>query len=192
MATKKMKEATMGDLQRNWGWVLGLGILFVILGFIGLGSVVGLTLFSILFFGALLIICGITQIIDVFQHKEWKGIIWQALIAVLYIAAGCVVFYDPTLASALFTAILAGILIVIGLTRIIMAFTLKESKGWLWLLLAGITAIVLGVLIMMHWPMSGFWVIGLFIAIEIMVTGWTYIFIALALRGERSKSLKKA
>ena len=180
--TKEIDPPVVVDLNRNWGWILGLGILFVILGCIGLGMVVGLTLVSMIFFSALLIIAGITHIVDVFKHREWKGIIWQSLIAILYIVAGCVVFYDPFLASTLITALLAGLLIVIGLTRIIMAFSLKDSKGWIWLLLAGITAMILGALILMQWPVSGLWVIGLFIAIEMIVTGWTYIFIAFALR----------
>lgn len=180
--TKEINPPVVVDLNRNWGWILGLGILFVILGCIGMGMVVGLTLVSMIFFAALLVIAGITHIVDVFKHREWKGIMWQSLIAVLYIVAGCVVFYDPFLASTLITALLAGVLIVIGLTRIFMAFALKDSKGWIWLLLAGITAMILGVLILMQWPISGLWVIGLFIAIEMIVTGWTYIFIAFALK----------
>ena len=172
----------IGELKRNWGWILGLGILFLILGCVGLGMVIGLTLVSMFFFGALLIVGGISHIVDVFKYKEWKGMIWQALIAVLYIAGGCIVLYDPFLASTLITAILAGVLIVIGFTRIIMAIALKDSKGWGWLFLAGLTAIILGVLIMLQWPISGLWVIGLFIAIEMIVNGWTYIFIAISLR----------
>ncbi len=180
--TKDLSQSDVRELKRNWGWILGLGILFLILGCIGLGMVVGLTLVSMIFFSALLIIAGITHIVDVFKHRDWKGITWQSLIAALYIVAGCVVFYDPFLASTLITAILASLLIVIGLTRIIMAFALKDSEGWIWLLLAGITAVILGILILIQWPISGLWVIGLFIAIEMIVTGWTYIFIALSLR----------
>ncbi|CEG55798.1 HdeD family acid-resistance protein [Legionella fallonii] len=180
--TQEVSKSDLRELKRNWGWILGFGILFLILGCIGLGMVVGLTLVSMIFFSALLIIAGITHIVDVFKHRDWKGIIWQSLIAILYIVAGSIIFYDPFLASTLITAILAGLLIVIGVTRIIMAFALKDSTGWIWLLLAGITAIILGILILIQWPISGLWVIGLFIAIEMIVTGWTYIFIALSLR----------
>lgn len=180
--SRAVSKPNIAGLKRNWGWVLGMGILFLFLGCMGLSMVMGLTLMSMFFFGALLVIGGVSHIVDVFQHREWKGMIWQSLIAVLYIAAGCIVFYDPFLASTFITAILAGVLIVIGLTRIIMAFALKRANGWAWLLLAGITAIILGVLIILQWPMSGLWVIGLFIAIELIVNGWTYIFIALSLR----------
>lgn len=188
MATKtKVVESTAVDLRRNWGWLLALGILFIFLGCVGLGMVVGLTLASMLFLGVLLVIAGISQIIDAFYSKQWKGVVWHAFIAVLYIIGGALVFYDPFFASALITAMLAGVLIVIGLSRFIMAFTLRGSPGWIWLMLAGIIAIALGVMILMHWPISGLWVIGLFIAIEMIVDGWTYVFLALSIRSAQSK-----
>jgi uncharacterized membrane protein HdeD (DUF308 family) len=170
------------QLKRNWGWLLALGILFVILGCIGLGMVVGLTLASMLFLGVILIIAGCSQFVDVFKAKEWEGVAWHAFIAALYIIGGCLVIYDPFLASALITALLASVLIIIGFTRFIMAVKLKGSPGWGWLLLAGVVAIALGVMILMQWPVSGLWVIGLFIAIEMLVDGWAYIFLALGLR----------
>ncbi|KTC81405.1 HdeD family acid-resistance protein [Legionella brunensis] len=170
------------ELKRSWGWLLALGILFVILGGIGLGMVVGLTLASMLFLGILLIIGGFLQIVDVFKSRHWRAVTWHAFIAMLYIIGGCLIIYDPFLASALITALLASVLIIIGLSRFFMAIMLRGSSGWGWLLLAGIVAIALGVMILMHWPLSGLWIIGLFIAVELIVDGWTYIFLAFALR----------
>ncbi|WP_133127557.1 HdeD family acid-resistance protein [Legionella nagasakiensis] len=175
-------EQLPASLRRNWGWLLGLGILFVILGCIGLGMVVGLTLVSMLFLGVLLIIGGFSQIIDVFKSKHWKGSAWHALIAVLYLMGGGIIIYDPFLASTVITALLAAVLIVMGVIRFIMAITLRDSKGWGWLLLSGLTAGILGLLIFMQWPWSGLWIIGLFITVEMLVSGWTYIFLALAIR----------
>ncbi|ARG97163.1 HdeD family acid-resistance protein [Legionella micdadei] len=180
--TKIDLEQDAADLKRSWGWLLALGILFVILGCIGLGMVVGLTLASMLFLGILLIIAGCSQFVDVFKAKKWGAVAWHALIAALYIIGGGLVIYDPFLASILITALLGSVLIIIGVTRFIMALKLKGSSGWGWLLLAGIVAIVLGVMILMKWPISGLWVIGLFIAIEMIVDGWTYIFLALGIR----------
>ncbi len=47
----------LGDLKKNWGWFLALGILFIILGFIGLGMSVALTIVSVTFFGRSLADC---------------------------------------------------------------------------------------------------------------------------------------
>ncbi len=177
-----MEVMVPAELKRSWGWLLGLGILFVLLGCIGLGMVVGLTLASVLFLGVLLIVAGLSQMIDVFRSKQWKAAVWHALIAILYLFGGSLVIYDPILASELITVLLAWILIFIGITRLIMASMLREALGWFWLVLAGFTAIILGVLILLQWPYSGLWVIGLFIAIELLVNGWAYIFIAIAAR----------
>lgn len=191
MATSKISNNKVTNLDnRNWCWLLALGILFVILGGLGLSMTIGITVVSMLFFGVLLLIAGISQIIDTFHSRHWKGILWHALIAVLYIIGGCIIIYDPFLASTLITAMLAGVLIVIGLTRMLMALSLRGSEeGWGWLFLAGLTALVLGILILMHWPVSGLWMIGLFIAIELMVDGWSYILVSLSMRS--ANKLKK-
>ena len=185
MANVKLaNRANADDLTRNWGWLLALGILFVVLGFIGLGMVVGLTLVSVLFIGVLLIIAGASQIVDTFKSKQWRAAVWHTLIAILYLIGGGFVIYDPILASTLITALIAWILIFIGIIRLLMANVLREDRGWGWLVFAGLMAIILGVLILLQWPYSGMWVLGLFIAIEMLVNGWAYIFIAIAARNK--------
>lgn len=170
------------SMQRDWGWLFVLGLIFIILGCLGLSMEVGLTLVSMIFFGVLLILGGLSQLFDVFKSKEWEAAFWHALVAILYIFGGMLVVYDPFLASTLITAILAGLLIVIGISRLVMAFKLHGKAGWIWLVLAGIVGIILGLLILMQWPLSGLWVIGLFIAIQMIVDGWSYVFVALAIR----------
>ncbi len=175
-------QKTAEIFRHSWGWMLGIGILLVILGTIGLGMAVGLTIISMIFFGVLLIIAGVVHAADVFRHRGWRGAAWQALIGALYIIGGIVVIYDPILASTILTAVLAVALIIIGLIRLMMAILFKDIKGWGWVFLAGLAALVLGILILVQWPVSGLWFIGLFIAIEIMITGWTYILMGLAMR----------
>lgn len=187
--TKAVLKSIPPELQRDWGWLLSLGILFVILGTFGLGMIVSLTLVSMFFLGALLIIAGISQVADTFKCKHWEGALWHVFIAILYIIGGSLIIYDPFLASTLITGLLAMTLIVIGVSRLFMAFNLKNSAGWGWLLVGGLSAIVLGTLILAQWPVSGLWVMGLFIAIEMIIGGWTYIFLALAIR--RSSPIKE-
>lgn len=168
------------NIQKNRGWLLALGILFLILGGLGMGMVVGLTLASMFFFGVLLIVAGISQGMDCFKEKYWQGVLWHAFISAFYIIGGILVIYDPFLASALITALLACVLIVIGFSRFFMALSVRRDKGWGWLLFAGLISILLGAMILMHWPMSGLWIIGLFIAIQLIVDGWAYIFLAVS------------
>ncbi|MGC1181621.1 HdeD family acid-resistance protein [Legionella sp.] len=172
------------NLQRNWGWLLGLGIVLLIMGTIGLGMDIALTIVSMYFFAALLMISGISHFADAFRYKQWKGAVWQIFVAILYLIATAIILYDPLLASTVITALLAWTLIILGTTRIAMAWSLKDNSSR-WILFSGITSLLLGILILLHWPSSGLWVIGMFIAIDMIVSGWTYIFTAIALRSAK-------
>ena len=171
-----------GNFKRHWGWLLALGIFFIVLGMLALGMLVSVTLASILIIGAILIAAGVGQLIDAFKCKGWKALTWHILIALLYIWAGVLIIYDPIMASTIITAMLAWLLIAIGFIRFMMAFTLKQTSGWFWLILAGIASILMGIIILSNWPISGLWVIGLLIAIELLISGWSYIFFAFAIK----------
>ena len=45
-------QEVFGDVRANWGWLLALGIVFVILGFIGLGMTFAVTMASVLMYGS--------------------------------------------------------------------------------------------------------------------------------------------
>jgi len=176
------QRALFGELSKNWGWLLAFGIVSILLGTIGLGMTFGLTLATVLFFGALLIAGGVLQLIDAFKCKGWKSTMWHILIALLYVAGGILIVVDPVLASATLTLVLAWILVAVGIMRGIMAIQLRPADGWYWPLLSGIVSLALGAMIIAKWPVSGLWVIGLFVAIELIFNGWSYLFVALAAR----------
>lgn len=179
---ERVNTADASSLKCHRGWLFAIGIILLLLGCVGLGMEVMLTLVSMYFFAVLLMISGLSHFADAFKYKEWKGAVWQILITVLYLIAGFVVLYDPLLVSTMLTAVLGWLLIVIGAARVFMSFHLKGSRGWGWILFAGVVSFILGLLILLQWPVSGLWVIGMFIAIDMIVTGWTYIFTAIALR----------
>jgi uncharacterized membrane protein HdeD (DUF308 family) len=62
----------------------------------------------------------------------------------------------------------------------VIAIQIRNRKNWGWPLLSGFISVLLGLIIAVKWPVSGLFVIGLFVAIELIMHGWSYIFIALA------------
>ena len=174
--------AIFGQLKISWGWLLGLGMVSLLLGTIGIGMDVLMTVASVQLFGILLFIGGGVQLVNAFQCKGWKGMLWQIVIALLYLFAGAVCWFDPIGASGFLTLGIAGILIAIGVARVIMALQHKGHQGWLWILFAGLLAAVLGVMIIVQWPSSALWVIGLFVSIELIFNGWALVFLAMAAR----------
>ncbi len=193
MTDDNQNTATMdnGDglegLKPKWGWLVALGIAFIVLGVIGLGMSVSLTMVGILFFGWLLIIGGIFQIIETFQVSGWKSVLWHVILAVLYIIAGAIVLYDPVGSAVALTLFLGIAFIVTGIARSIMSFQLRPEPVWGWVLFSGIVSIILGIMILAKWPISSFWLIGLLIAIELIANGWSYLMIGLAAKNVREK-----
>ncbi|MDQ7783731.1 MAG: HdeD family acid-resistance protein [Desulfomonilaceae bacterium] len=178
----KSEDAVFGDVQRNWGWFLTLGILSLVLGTVGIGMSWGLTIAGILIFGILILVAGLIQLVNAFRCKGRKEILLHLIMAVLYLLTGVMVIAAPMLAAMVFTLMLACLLILVGIIRALMAFELRGFSNRIVPLIGGVVSIVLGLIILAEWPISGLWVIGLFISIELVVNGWSYIFVALAAR----------
>jgi uncharacterized membrane protein HdeD (DUF308 family) len=166
-------------LAKGWGWLLALGIISIILGTIGLGMTAMLSVVTVIFFGALLLVGGVIQLIDAFKHAGWKSTFWHVLIALLYIVGGIILVGDPVGGSVALTLVVAVMLIASGVSRAIMAFQARGMPGWGWLLFGAILSVVLGLMILERWPVSGLWVIGLFVAIELLINGWSCVIMAL-------------
>jgi len=83
--------------------------------------------------------------------------------------------------------VLAALFIAEGIFEIVMAYRVSPHEGWVWLLLSGIAAIAVGVLIALGLPGSATWALGLLVGINLLFSGWSYVFLALAGRREHDK-----
>jgi uncharacterized membrane protein HdeD (DUF308 family) len=175
-----METDMLQQISAKWGWMLALGIIMVILGMVGIGATFALTLATVTFFGFLILIGGVAQFVDAIRFRELKSPIAGILIALLYVAVGFIMVKNPMLASATLTLFIAWALVAIGVMRLYVAFKMRGVSGWVWTLIGGIAAIVLGIMILNNWPVSGLWVIGMFVAIELIFNGWSMIMISLA------------
>jgi uncharacterized membrane protein HdeD (DUF308 family) len=170
----------MEALSRNWGWLLALGILMIILGVIAVGAPVVATIAVQFMLGWLLVISGIAEGVHAFMAQGWRGFLFELLSALLYLAVGILLLVNPLEGALALTIVLAVFLIVEGVFKIIMALRVRDHDGWGWLLASGIVSVVLGVLIWAQWPASGLWVIGLLVGIQLLFTGWALVMLALA------------
>ena len=176
------RAEVFGELSRNWLWLLVVGILSVILGVVGLGMTFFLTLASVLYFGVLMLIVGGVQLVHAVKCSGWKSVISHMLIGVLYVAAGIMIVARPLLAAVGITWILAFILITVGALRLVIVIEHRAMQGWTWAFLASVATVLLGLMILARWPLDALWVIGLFLAVELIINGLSAILLALTAR----------
>jgi uncharacterized membrane protein HdeD (DUF308 family) len=169
------------ELAPHWGFLLGLGVIELLLGVIGLGVAGLVTLASVIFFAWLLLLSGIMHLVRAFRTRGWEGVALHILIGVLQGAVGALLLLRPVAGAASLTLLLAALFLVSGLFRFVFALAVRID-GWGWQVLAGMVTFVLGLLISAGWPASSFWVIGTFISIDLVLGGWSFIMIALAVK----------
>ncbi|RUW62503.1 DUF308 domain-containing protein, partial [Mesorhizobium sp. M4B.F.Ca.ET.049.02.1.2] len=80
------------------------------------------------------------------------------------------------------TLLLAASLVASGVLRAWVGFRHRPEKGWGWLVAAGVISALAGLVIAMGWPVNSLWVLGLFLAIDLVFQGWSFIAIGLALK----------
>ncbi len=171
----------LAAMQKNWWWFLALGIGWVVLGTIALSSSLLVSLVAVALFGVLMLIAGIAQVVSAFWSGKWSGAMVQLLVGILYTVVGFMIFDKPGEAAVGLTLLIAGFLIIGGIIRIVLALS-EQFSGWGWVLLNGIVTLLLGILIFKQWPLSGAWVIGLFVGIEMIFNGWYWIMLSLGIR----------
>jgi uncharacterized membrane protein HdeD (DUF308 family) len=174
--------AGLEPLRAKSGWIVALGAVYVIAGLIALGSVVFATVVSVFIVGIMMLIAGIAEVINAFQIKTWGKFLLWLLLGVLYIVAGFVTFENPLFAAAVFTLILGFTLIASGVMRIVLAFGMQQESPWIWVALSGLVTLLLGLIIVVHWPVSGLYILGIFLGVDLVIAGMSWIFIGLGLR----------
>jgi uncharacterized membrane protein HdeD (DUF308 family) len=183
---KEIRANVLGAAAKIPGALIGLGVLFIILGMIGIAGQALFSLVSVNVLGIFLFAGGVLQAVHAFKSAGWKSVSVQLIFAVLYIGAAVYVWAFPIPALEAITLWLAAIFFITGFLRLIAAFQHRHFAEWFWLVLSAAISILMGVLIMNNFPSSSLWLPGLLIAIELLLQGWSLLFIGLA-----AKSLTK-
>jgi uncharacterized membrane protein HdeD (DUF308 family) len=160
---------------------LALGLLLILIGGLAIGAPYVATSKTVVVIGVLLLIAGITELIHAVMVRKLRGFAIHLLAAVLYLIVGVFLLEDPDRAAGVLTLLLAASFFVGGLLRIIFALV-EHFSAWQWVLLSGAVDLILGVLIWRGWPESSLWVIGLFVGIELLFHGWSWVILGLTVR----------
>jgi uncharacterized membrane protein HdeD (DUF308 family) len=164
---------------RKWGWLCGLGLLLILLGMVAIGAAVFVTLATMIFFGCLLLLAGILQTMHAIAFRGWSGFYIDLISGLLYTVIGLMVVFHPGATAVALTLIIAVLLILSGVFRIAIALAVSYQNR-LWLFLHGAINLLLGFMIWSSWPVSGSWVIGLFIGIDMIFNGMSLVMLGLA------------
>src|ERR1700730_3660634 len=168
-------HSELGPLRTKYAWIIALGVIYVVVGLIALGSVIMATAASMLVVGIMMVIAGLAEVINAFQVKTLGKFLLWLLLGTLYMLAGLMAFENPLLAALILTLMLGAALVISGIVRIILALSRKEGTSWIWAVFSGLVTLLLGLMILARWPVSSLYVLGLFLGINLVIAGASWI-----------------
>lgn len=162
-------------------WVAGiLAVLELVLGFILLSFPMLLGLSAVWVGGFVLVVAGLIRLVQSIARRENRW--WNLLAAVLYLVVGVFTVLMPMLSMEWWTLFIGACLLTAGIMRMGVAISMWNTPGRFWRVFNALVSLVLGVMIIWGWPESSAWLIGTLIAIEMIFSGWTLMFLAMAPR----------
>ena len=173
--------AGIAPLRSKWGWIVALGVVYLVAGVIALGSVVMATVATVFVVGIMMIVAGVFEVIHSFQIKTWGRFLFWLALGILYIIAGFVAFDNPLLTAVWLTLILGAALVASGIMRVFLGFNMQGGTPWGWVVASGLITLLLGIIILIHWPVSSLYVLGIFLGVDLVFAGATWIALGLGL-----------
>jgi len=152
-------------------WSLFLGVIYILVGMIAIATPLEVALFSALFFGVLLTMSGIAGLVHSFWQRGWAGFFANLFAGLLATFIGLILIFDSAASIVVITFIVATYFLLGGIFKMIFAIFHQNLPHRGALIFSGIIGIILGTLILVHWPSSAFWVIGTFIGIDLIFYG---------------------
>ena len=168
------------EMIHHWGWFLAFGIVLLALGIAAIVRSVAATVASMIYFGWLLIFGSIFQFVAAFMVGNWAGFFLHVLVAIVFGVTGILLLTRPVISAEALTLLMSMFFLIAGLYQLI-ASLWAHLPGWGWQALSGVVTATLGVLVAAGWPVSGLWVIGLFVGIDLVFFGWAWIMLAIGL-----------
>jgi uncharacterized membrane protein HdeD (DUF308 family) len=158
-------------LRGKWAAITAFGVLLVVLGFVALFFSLIATIVTVTLNGVLFLIAGGAEIGIGMHSRTWGRFFLWVVGGLFYIAAGVLCIVNPVLASVALTLLLGAALIAAGLVRAYLAFQLPADQPRALIFLAAAVTIVLGLIIVSHWPLDSVYVLGTLLGVDLLFHG---------------------
>lgn len=159
--------------QLFWG-----GVALALVGLLALLFPVVSTFVIARVVGWLLVFSGLVTIWDAFTVEGTGAFFGELLIGLLKLALGVYLLRHPDVSVVVLTLLLAAVFMIDGAVQVAMAFELRPLDEWVWMLLAGLISIGVGLLIAAEVPRFSLIAVGIYIGISFLSTGIARIMIS--------------
>lgn len=166
--------------QRSRKTLKTTSIVLIIVGIIGIALPQFLSMAIALFAGWLLLLAGSIAMFITWHGFRDQWVAW--LKPFVLVAVGLLILLNPIAGTAALGLMLAIYFLFDGFAGVGSAWEMRPQTGWGWLMFNGATSLLLAMVLIIGWPFSSAWLIGMFIGISLLIDGVSLLMFCLASR----------
>ena len=180
------RDSIERSVRSHWKLLLIEGVLLVVFGLLAMAVPLLAGIAVTLLFGWLLLFSGIAGMITTLAMRHAAGFWWSLLSAALGMLVGVSLLAQPGLGLVTLTYFLVAFFIVEGVATIMFALDHRRtlSGRWGWMLVSGVVDLFLAAMILMGFPGSTAWALGLVVGVNMLFGGASLIAMSLAARSQ--------
>jgi uncharacterized membrane protein HdeD (DUF308 family) len=166
-------------LARSWRALMAVGVAATLVGCVAILVPALAAVGTAIFVGWVLVAVGAFLIAAAFSAHSVGTLTVRLAWAVLTILVGLWLIVEPHNGTLTLTLVLGIYFLLMGLTRTAIAFLARGEPSAGLLGLSGVAGLLIGILILVKFPSSADWAIGLLVGIDLIFAGWTLTSVAL-------------
>jgi uncharacterized membrane protein HdeD (DUF308 family) len=170
-------EARAG-LARTYKTVRALGIVAIVIGCFAILLPELFSLGAAVFVGCVLVVVSAFLTAAAFTAHGVGSLLARLAWALLTFLVGLWLIIEPHNGTLTLTLVLGIYFLLMGLTRLTVAFMGRGTPNAGWVGHSGACGLIIGILVLVKFPSSADWAIGLLVGIDLIFAGWTLISVA--------------
>jgi len=177
-----MQRAVRDAFGAHWRLMMFQGVVMIILGVLAVAAPVIATIAIDIYVGWLFLFSGVIGLIALFSSHHIPAFLWTLITAALSVALGVLLIWKPVEGALSLTFLLTAFFLVEGVFQIATSLVYRDSLPgtWGWMLASGVSDLLLVAIIVLGWPATGVWVLGLLVGINLFMSGWAIVMMAFA------------
>jgi uncharacterized membrane protein HdeD (DUF308 family) len=166
-------------LGRSWKAVMAVGVIAIFIGCVAILVPAVASVGTAIFIGWVLVIVAAFLTAAAFSAHSVGSVAVRLAWALLTFVVGIWLIVEPHNGTLTLTLVLGIYFLLMGLTRITVAFVGRGQPNAGLVGLSGVAGLVIGILVLAKFPSSADWAIGLLVGIDLIFAGWTLTSVAL-------------
>jgi uncharacterized membrane protein HdeD (DUF308 family) len=169
-------------LRAHWKLFLFQGIVMAILGILAVAAPAWASVAVDIYIGWLFLLSGLVGVVAMFSAGNFSSFLWTCVTALLSIAVGVMLLWKPDEGTISLTMVLTAFLIFEGVFQTAASFSYRDviPGSWGWMLVSGLSDLLLAGVIIWAWPNSAVWTLGLVVGVNLITSGTAVAMMAVA------------